>query len=84
MYVDNVSILACNFTDLVAPSDSPTRDPALSSRSSSDQAPILLAGREDEAPPNWLARLSAIGVLASVAGVIGFAVMVVISTLRSP
>jgi hypothetical protein len=31
-----------------------------------------------------MARLSAIGVLASVAGVIGFAVMVVIGMLRAP
>jgi hypothetical protein len=47
-----------------------------------DQAPILLAGRESQDSSGWLARLSAIGVLASVAGVIAFAVMVVIGTLR--
>jgi hypothetical protein len=46
---------------------------------------VLLAGRETESAANtWLARLSALGVLVSVAGVIAFAVMVVIGTLRQP
>lgn len=87
MYVDNVSILACNFGDLVNPGVVPTPDPALgvSNQPVADQSPILLAGREaDTASSNWLARLSAMGVLASVAGVIAFAVMVVIGTLRRP
>jgi hypothetical protein len=84
MYVDNVSIKACNFGDLVAPGAAPTVDPALGLRNRpvADQAPILLAGRESQDSSGWLARLSAIGVLASVAGVIAFAVMVVIGTLR--
>jgi hypothetical protein len=47
----------------------------------SEQAPLLLTGREEET--SWLGRLTAMGVLASVAGVIAFAVMVVIGTLRS-
>jgi uncharacterized repeat protein (TIGR01451 family) len=84
MYVDNVSIMACNFGDLVAPGDAPTRDPALSSSSLAEREPILLAGRQQQASPGLMARLSAIGVLASVAGVIGFAVMVVIGMLRAP
>jgi hypothetical protein len=85
MYVDNVSIIACNFGDLAAPGAAPTVDPALgvSNRNVSNQAPILLAGREAEESSGWLARLSAMGVLASVAGVIASAVMVVVGSLRT-
>jgi hypothetical protein len=85
MVVDNVSILACNFGDLVNPGIDPTPDPSLgvSNRNVAEQ-PVLLAGRESQESSNWLARLSAVGVLASVAGVIAFAVMVVIGTLRQP
>jgi uncharacterized repeat protein (TIGR01451 family) len=90
MVVDNVSITACDFGDLVNPAIVPTPDPALgvSNRpvsSGADQSTVLLAGRETESAANtWLARLSALGVLVSVAGVIAFAVMVVIGTLRQP
>ncbi len=86
MYVDNVSIMACNFADLIAPGVGPTADPALgvSNRNVSNQEPVLLAGRESTQPSNWLSRLGAMGVLAGVAGVIAFAVMVVVGTLRSP
>jgi uncharacterized repeat protein (TIGR01451 family) len=84
MVVDSISIRACNFGDLVNPGIVPTPDPALGvgNRSVADQQPVLLAGRESAEASNWLARLSAMGVLASVAGVIAFAVMVVIGTLR--
>jgi hypothetical protein len=84
MAVDNVSIVACNFGDLVNPGIAPTPDPALgaTNRPIADQSPILLAGRESQDQSVWLARLTAMGVLASVAGVIAFAVMVVIGTLR--
>lgn len=86
MIVDNISIRACNFAGLVNPGGSSTPDPSLgaSNIAVSDRSPILLAGREAEQSPSWLGRLSAMGVLASVAGVIAFAVMVVISTLRQP
>jgi hypothetical protein len=86
MAVDNVSLLACDFGDLVNPGSAPTPDPALgaSDRPVAEQLPVLLAGRENPEPSNWLARLSAMGVLASVAGVIAFAVMVVVGSLRQP
>jgi hypothetical protein len=85
MYVDNVSIMSCTFGDLLAPDSGPTPDPSLglSSRPVADQSPVLLAGRESPEATNWLARLSAMGVLASVAGVIAFVVMVVVGTLRT-
>ena len=83
MYVDNVSIMACRFNDLVAPSSDRAGQPAVSNRPVPDQSPIELAGREESGPPAWLTRLTAVGVLASIAGVIGFAVMVIIGTLRT-
>lgn len=58
MYVEQFSIRACNFGDLVNPGAAPTTDPALglSNRPIADQQPILLAGREsNEASSNWLA-----------------------------
>jgi uncharacterized repeat protein (TIGR01451 family) len=84
MYVDNVSVLSCQSSNLVSPGEAPTPDPALGvgNLPASEQAPLLLAGREEEGS-TWLSRLTAMGVLASVAGVIAFAVMVVIGTLRS-
>jgi uncharacterized repeat protein (TIGR01451 family) len=84
MYVDNVSIMACSFGDLVAPGSGPTAEPSLGSgRGSQNSVPILLAGREQGQNTTLLARLSAIGVLASVVGVIAFAVLVIMGSLRS-
>jgi hypothetical protein len=82
MYVDNVSIMACNFANLAAPNSERNIQPGISSRPVADQSPIVLEGRETGGPPAWLARLTAVGVMASVAGVIGFAAMVIAETLR--
>lgn len=84
MYVDNVSVMACNFGDLVAPGPGPTTEPSLGlGERSQNQPAILLAGREQNQNTTLLARLSAVGVLASVIGVIAFAALVIMGSLRS-
>ncbi len=92
MYVDNVSLIACESTNIVTPGDNgePEGDdaPGLSSNRTRPvaQAPILLEGSEpaDGTSRLWLSRVAAVGVLASVVGVIGFAALVLVGTMRTP
>jgi hypothetical protein len=84
MYMDNVSIVACDFANLVSPGAQEDA-PRASARGQGADAPILLAGRpSDPAGQIWLARLTAMGVLAGVAGVIALAATVFINLLRNP
>jgi hypothetical protein len=92
MVVDDVSIVACRFDNLVSPgNDAPPQDAAglgedVSRSIPAAQAPIVLAGREpaDATTRLWLSRFAAVGVLAGVVGVIGFAALVLIGNLREP
>lgn len=86
MYVDNVSVMACYFRNLVSPGllATPTQLPATSKLLTTPRSPAALElparqdlAERDEAPRAWMARLGTVGMLVGVLGLIGFVALVI-------
>ena len=78
MVVDNVSIVACTFTNLVNPAE--PGEPA-SIRGITPQGDEDLAARSGQP---WRGRLGAFSVLAGILAAIGFATTIIVQTMRRP
>jgi hypothetical protein len=91
MVVDNVSVMACTFRNLVSPGflTTPTQIPASSNFAATPRSaaalelPARTAPADGDANPRaWMARLGVVGMLVGVLGLIGFVALVFMGAQR--
>jgi hypothetical protein len=94
LYVDNVSVMACHFREIVSPGpeleSTATPTPALSQAVATPTVTTLelpAVGQpldtQTDGTRTWLTRLGVVGVLLGVLGAIGFVALIVIGTMRA-